>query len=114
MRRFTLMASLFLGACLLTSSTGLIGQEPKQAEKKEVRPAPKTRTQLPMFWGQIGLSDEQKKKVYAIQIKNMEEIDILEEQIKALKEKSAKERLEVLTPDQKKKLEEIIKAKVGG
>ncbi len=114
MQRFTLLASLFLGACVLTNSSGLVGQEPKQPEKKQATPTVKPRTQLPMFWGQIGLSDEQKKKIYAIQIKNTEEIDKLEAEIKALKEKSAKERLEVLTPDQKKKLEEIIKAKVGG
>ena len=57
---------------------------------------------------------EQKQSVYKINAKFTEEIDKLETKVKELKDKRDKERLGVLTADQKKRLEEILKKKSGG
>ena len=109
--RSALMAGLFSLAFVFTVGFGgSNGQEPKQPPKAE----PKAKGQLPMYWGQLGLSAEQKDKVYKLQAKYNADIDKLEEEIKTLKAKLAKERLDLLSADQKKNLEEIIKKKSGG
>lgn len=114
---FSVRLSVFLVGLLVVTG-GLSGQEkaakkddPKETKKAE--PTAKVRGQLPQNWGKLGLSDDQKQKVYSIQAKYGEEIDKLESQIRELKQKMAKERLEVLTADQKKKLEDINRAKTG-
>ena len=111
-------ASFLLGLGLMLSLGGLTAQEndPKDAKvkaKEEEKPVFKNKGQLPTYWGQLGLTDVQKKEVYKIQGKHNEEIDKLEAKIKELKGKIAEERVKVLTAEQKKRLEEIIKAKAG-
>lgn len=85
-----------------------------QDKPKDDKPESRAKGQLPQYWKQLGLTDEQVQRVYKLQAKYADDIDKLEEQIKALKEKMAKERAAVLTPEQKKRLEAIIKEKVGG
>lgn len=97
----------------VAASVGFAQDKPKGA-KPDDKPESKAKGQLPTYWGQLGLSEDQKQKVYKLQAKCNEDIDKLEEQIKALKEKMAKERSAILTPEQKKRLEAIIKEKVGG
>ena len=113
--RFTAMGSSFLAVCLAFGTAA--GQEPKPGEvkgpAKEVKVEPKAKGQLPMNWKQLGLTDDQTQKVYKIQAKYGEDIDKLDLQIKELKAKITKERNEVLTADQKKRLEEILKTKSG-
>ena len=90
--------------------------DPKPADKKEEpkKADPKKATgQLPMNWKALGLTDEQVQKVYKLQAKYNDDIDGLEAKIKELKDKMQKERLEVLTADQKKRLEDILKEKSG-
>jgi hypothetical protein len=109
--------SAFLVGLLLVTG-GLAGQEKSAANKsepktiKKVTPS-KGRQRLPAYWGQLGLSTEQRQKVYGVQAKYDAEIDKLEAQIKELKDKMGKERLDVLSADQKKKLDDIIRAKSG-
>ena len=67
----------------------------------------------PPNWKQLGLTDKQIQDVYKIQGKYGDDIDKLEAQIKDLKAKIVKERMDVLTADQKKRLEEILKGKAG-
>ena len=116
-----LLAFLLVGAS--------ISQEPKPADPKaakETKAAPKdakvdpkadpkaetkAKGQLPQNWKQLGLTDDQTQKVYKVQSKYNEDIDKLKAQIEELKTKMAKERNEVLTPEQKKRLEDILKAK---
>jgi Spy/CpxP family protein refolding chaperone len=81
--------------------------------KSEEAKAAKAKGYLPAYWKDLGLSDEQKQQVYTIQNKYGEEVDKLEAQIKDVKAKMAKERLKVLTASQKKKLEDVVKEKVG-
>lgn len=89
--------------------------EPKPAEPKKDEPKVDLtkKGQLPMNWKLLGLTDVQTTKVYTVQAKYNTEIDDLEAKIKELKEKMSKERLEVLTAEQKKRLEEIFKEKSG-
>ncbi|HUR54786.1 MAG TPA: hypothetical protein VMZ71_11690 [Gemmataceae bacterium] len=115
---FRLCACALLGA-MLTLSAGLVGQEPKKddpkatkkddpkAAKKDDGPG-KFKGQLPANWKKLGLSDEQVQNVYKIQSKYYEEIDKLDSKIKELKTTMDKERRAVLTPEQKKRLEEIL------
>ncbi len=115
---FHVRLSVFLVG-LLVLTGGLAGQEkpekkddPKDAKKADT--PTKVKGQLPQGWGKLGLSDDQKQKIYTIQAKYGEEIRMLEAQIKDLREKMRKEERAVLTPEQKKKLEEMAKSKAGG
>ena len=91
-------------------------QAPKPAEpKKDDKPADTKKASgvLPQNWKQLGLTDKQVQDIYKIQGKYNDEIDTLEAKIKELKDKMSKERAIVLTAEQKKRLEEILKEKSG-
>ena len=118
--------SLLVLLGLMVSVTGVTGQEKgvKKDDKKEEKkdePKPKdgkestakSKGQLPTYWKQLGLTDKQVQEVYKAQAKFNEEIDTHEAKIKELKEKMAKERMTILTKEQKDRLEAIIKEKVG-
>lgn len=104
-------------ACLFTVAGALPGQDAaaKKTEAKEStkKDTPKAKGYLPQNWTKLGLTDEQRQKVYQIQGKYNEEIDKLELQIKSLKDRMAKERLDVLTGEQKNRLEDILRGKAG-
>ena len=105
---------LMLACGVFAMSGGLVGQEPKKDDKKvqpgKVQPG-KVKGALPPKWGMLGLSDEQKQNIYKIQGRYNEEIDKLEARIKEFKATRDKEARAVLTPDQRKKLEEILLGK---
>ncbi len=113
------MALLAIG--LFAIGGGIVGQETKTTPKpaadkdaKETVPAKvKGKSQLPAGWRELGLTDEQKTKVYAIDAKYDEEIDAMTAKIKIAKDKKKKEQLEVLTMEQKKRLEDALKKKAG-
>ena len=115
-------AAFLVGVAMLMMSGGIIGQEKgtkkedtkKEDTKKEPTTKTKAKGQLPQNWGQLGLTDEQKQSVYRLQGKYNEEIDVLEAKIKELKSKMSEERSKILTAEQKKRLEQILKAKSGG
>jgi septal ring factor EnvC (AmiA/AmiB activator) len=91
-------------------------EDPKKddAKKDDTKTDPKKeRGFLPTYWKMLGLSEDQIQKVYKVQNKYGDEIDELEGKIKGLKDKMAKERGDLLTAEQKKRLEEIIKEKSG-
>ena len=119
--------AFLVGVALLMMSGGIIGQDKgtkkedtkkedtkKEDTKKEPTTKTKAKGQLPQNWGQLGLTDEQKQSVYRLQGKHAEEIDTLEAKIKEIKAKISEERMKILTAEQKKRLEEILKAKAGG
>jgi Spy/CpxP family protein refolding chaperone len=109
--RYALLVGVFALAFVGTVGLGgSNGQEPKQPPKVE----PKAKGSLPQGWGPLGLSADQKEKVYKVQAKYNDQIDKLEAEIKDLKAKMSKERLEILTAEQKKNLEDILKKKAGG
>lgn len=74
-----------------------------KAEKSDKKPSPR----LPNNYGKLELSEAQKDQVYAAQAKFNGQIDALEEQIKALKDKRDEEIEKVLTPAQKQKLKTL-------
>ena len=114
--------SALVGLGLMLSMTGVTGQEKggkkeepaKAKDGKDVKePTGKAKGQLPTYWGQLGLTDAQKQSIYKVNGKYNEDIDKLEAQIKELKAKMSEERTKILTVEQKKRLEEIIKTKAG-
>ena len=129
--------AFLIGVATLMMTGGIIGQEKgtkkedakkedtkkddvkkddvkKEDPKNEPTTKAKSSGQLPQNWGKIGLTDEQKKSVYKLQAKYNDEIDVLDTKIKELKAKMSAERLKILTAEQKKRLEEILKEKAGG
>jgi hypothetical protein len=108
------LCAFVLFATMLVLSGGLVGQEPKkeatQPGKKDDPPA-KAKGMLPANWKKIGLSESQVQEIYKIQNKYGDEIDKLEAKIKELRAAMAKDRLAVLSQDQKKKLDEILTGK---
>lgn len=93
------LSLLTLGACVAGSSLLLAQNEP--AARKE------TRGPLPANYGKLGLSDEQREKLYPIHEEYQAKIDALSAQIKQLQnERNAKFR-EHLTAGQKERLKEL-------
>lgn len=110
---------LALFACLLVLSSGLVGQEKKEDPKKDDKkvdskkedPPAKLKGVLPPNWKKLGLTDAQVQDIYKVQNKYNEEISKLEAKIKELKAAREKEEKAILTPDQKKRLDEILTGK---
>ncbi|QEL19663.1 hypothetical protein PX52LOC_06740 [Limnoglobus roseus] len=98
---------LFLGSTLVGQDAKKDGEKPKDPT------ATKVKGQLPSGWAKIGLTDQQKQKVYTIDAKYDDEIAQLTEKIKEFKDKKKKEQLEVLTAEQKKRLEDNLKKSAG-
>lgn len=89
--------------------SALLAQAEPKPKPKTTRKAPAGR--VPNGWGKIGLSTEQKKKIYAIQAEYKDQIAELEQQIEALKMKQLEEMEGVLTAEQLGKLKEQKKSK---
>ena len=114
-------AKIWLSLLAVTIASSGFAQEPKpkdkpaEPKKDEVKKddTKATKGQLPANWKLLGLTDKQTKAVYELQAKTNEKMDKLEAEIKSLKEKLKKDSLEVLTAEQKKRLEEILKEKSG-
>src|SRR5215204_5040750 len=95
-------------ALAVVTSPWVVGDEPVRGRE----PAPKMRGQLPQNWGKLGLSDEQKQKVYEVQAKHRAKIEALERQMAELKDQQKKEMDGILTTAQKARLREILSGKV--
>jgi len=110
---------LLTGLLALSNANGVAGQDPPKdtpkdtpkEEPKKTDPPMKLKGFLPMHWGKLGLSDDQKQTVYKIQAKYAAEIDKLEAKIKEIKASRDKEMKAVLTPEQRKRLEDILLGK---
>jgi hypothetical protein len=85
----------------------------KSAEKKAVVGAPavakgkKATNRLPANFGKLGLSPDQRKRLFAVQDTYEMQIDDLEAKLKELKEKRDAEYEGILLPDQAKQLADI-------
>jgi|GEM_PF-1122896 Spy/CpxP family protein refolding chaperone len=97
MRKLGLVASL-LCAFAIVFSTGLIGQEKK----------PKAKGQLPANWAKLGLSQEQKDKIYDIMASNKAKKDELNKKLKEINDAERAEMAAVLTDAQKEELKKIL------
>jgi Spy/CpxP family protein refolding chaperone len=107
MIRRRLVRSLFCSVIVILLSVALT---PAQ-EKKDVAPK---RGQLPQNWSKLGLSDEQKAKVYAIQAEYKAKIDEIKKQMEELQKQERRALEAVLTPAQKNRLRELLLEKVPG
>ena len=76
-------------------------------------PKAKGQGRLPANWSKLGLTDEQKRQVYAVESDYKGKIDDLQAQIDQLRKKERAEMYKVLTAAQKARLREIISAKSG-
>jgi Spy/CpxP family protein refolding chaperone len=101
-------AFALLGAILVLSG-GLVGQEPKKVDKPKDETAVKGR--LPANWSKLDLSDSQRTQIYKVQSKYSAEIKKLKDQIEELEATRMKEMRAVLSPEQRKKLDQIVLGK---
>jgi len=90
-----------IGLALLVADRGF-----SQQDKTE--PAPKVKGQLPKLWSKIGLSDEQKQKVFATRATFGAKIDDLKLKIKRLQSEEKAELEKILTDDQKTALRRLL------
>jgi hypothetical protein len=81
-------------------------------DKKEQ--APLTKSPLPANWGKLGLNDEQKAKIIAVQSKFKAKIEELTKQLKELRKEEMTAMMDVLTDAQKARLKELALEKAGG
>lgn len=91
---------LLLGLLLMTGGM-LSGADTKD----------KIKGTLPANWAKLGLTDDQKQKVYKVQADYKEKLADLEKQLKDLKDTEKAEMEKVLTDEQKKRLKEILDSK---
>lgn len=103
-RRKLIAMGACLGVFLGSAAISVSGQEPKGKGEPAARHA------VPPYFGQIGLSEEQREKIYKIQDKHQPKIDELESQIKSIREQMLKDCEGVLSGEQKKDLEAKRKA----
>lgn len=82
------------------------GKAAAKTEKGDgAKKAARSGDRLPANYSKIGVSEEQRKKIYDIHSKYEDQIDSLEKQIADLKAKQIAEVEAVLTPEQKKALQ---------
>jgi hypothetical protein len=91
----------------------LLGQDAKKAADDK-DPAVKVSRALPQGWKQLGLSDEQKKKIHSIQDEYGPRIAALKKQVEDLQSEERAKMYDLLTAEQKKALKEIREAKDTG
>ena len=102
-----MLAALFIGSQVPVDVTS--AQE-KKAEKTAKKAPRKPRGRLPNYYGQVGLSGEQREKIYAVQATYAKEIGALRKQIAELESKRDSEVKAVLTEEQQKKVDELVEA----
>jgi flagellar basal body-associated protein FliL len=98
------LAVTCLLALVLTSSW-LMGQDTKSTSD-DAQPS-KSKGALPKYFGRLGLTDDQKQKVYKIATSYKTKIDALTEQLEELKSQRQAELLKILSDTQKTHLREL-------
>ena len=118
-RTISLATLICLAAGFLSLPRGYSQDTAKKAPKppaakpetaKVETAAPKVKNRLPNNFGKLGLSDEQRDKIYAIQAQRQVEIDKLEKQLEVLRNQEDAEVQAVLTKEQQTKLGELTAA----
>ena len=80
----------------------------------EEQPAPPRRVRLPNHYGQLGLTEVQRQRIYALQLDYGRKIDELEAQLAALRAKRDQDCEAALSEGQRTKLAEIRKEREKG
>jgi Spy/CpxP family protein refolding chaperone len=107
MRSARLLLAIVLLAGMVTPA--VVGQDKAKVKEKET--PGKMRGQLPPNYGKLGLSDEQKQKIYVIRDKFRVKLEELQKEINDLREQERKDMEKVLTSAQRDRLREIIAGK---
>lgn len=98
-----------VGIVSVATRPSVVAQESGKAVKAEkgdgAKKAARSGDRLPANYAKIGVSDEQRKKIYEIQNKYDEQIAALQKQLAEIRAKELAEVEAVLTPDQKKALQ---------
>ncbi len=96
---------MFLGLALV----GTIGLLPSHAQDpaEKAEPAAKASRRVPAYFSKVGLTPEQREKIYGIRAKNAQKLDSLKQQIEDLQSKEMTECESVLEAPQKKLLQEF-------
>lgn len=102
MKKWCVLVTLTVAFILIASASTVTGQDKKASKNK----------QLPQNWGKLGLSEEQKKKIYAIQDDYGSKIADLRKQIDDLTKKERAEMAAVLSSEQKEQLKKILTDRV--
>lgn len=105
---FVACSLLTLGMIGLSTRPVVVAQETgKTAAKAEAKGTKKAASgdRLPANYGKLGVSEDQRKKLYEIQNKYDDQIAVLQKQIADLRAKEKSELEAVLTPEQKKSLQ---------
>jgi Spy/CpxP family protein refolding chaperone len=102
-----LRASGLLGvlAMLLLVSWLMAADSKTDTDKKD--PDPKAKGTLRPNWKKLGLTDDQTQKIYKVQSDYRAKIDVLEQQIKDLRQQELTDQVKVLTEAQKARLKEL-------
>ena len=100
MTAVALLISFLAGGVLLNGTGTRAADEPKQPAK--------VRGQLYAKWKELGLTDQQKQRIYKIQSDFRARIDELERKAKELRAEERVKAMEVLTPAQKARLKELL------
>lgn len=96
--RVVFALALLMGIVTI-SSNSLLSQDKKDP--------PKVKGQLPPNWSKLELTPDQKSAIYKVQAKYKEEISKLQESIKEKQLEERREMVKLLTPEQKKALEQL-------
>jgi Spy/CpxP family protein refolding chaperone len=92
----------------------LMGDDTKKPADVKADPPKATTHTLPQGWKQLGLTDEQKKKIYAIEDEYNPKVAALKKQIEELQTEEKAKKYAVLNDEQKKRLKEIRESQDGG
>jgi hypothetical protein len=104
MKRITASA---IGVAVILLAVSLI-------QAQERREPARGRAGLPAGWSKLGLTDDQKQKVYSIQSEYQGKIEDLRRQVRQLQRQERGELEKVLTDTQKARLRELITEKAPG
>lgn len=99
-RRACLLAVLIGGVGVVVPSR-LDAQEPSGGKPAAAKKASDPSRRVPAFFGQIGLSQDQKEDIYKIRAKHLEKIAALQKQIDEIKAEEMKECESKLSESQK-------------
>jgi Spy/CpxP family protein refolding chaperone len=113
LRRLVAVAVSAGAMTLLFSSLPLGAQEPKVPPSSDTKtthvPAKRSfdpARRVPTYFGQLGLTNEQRESIYKVQGKHMPKIEALEKQIAEIRAQSLTECEGILTASQKQILEQ--------
>ena len=98
-----LMFVVFTGGYDVSAQGSGTSEEAAGTSRAETR----RRRPLPAYYGKIGVTDEQREQLHAIQDRYHQQIDALQQQIRQLIRERDAEMEKLLTPGQKLRLQEL-------